>query len=94
MVNQMRSLEERLNAHPQVRGQREAVLASVEDEKGAVRQADEAERQMIDAVRRLGQEALRSWAVQHEGVQRAAVSQQGATRAGKKNSPGTARLGR
>jgi hypothetical protein len=72
----------------------EAVLAIVEDEKGAVTQADEAERQLIDAMRRLGQEALWSWAVQHEGVQRAAVSQQGATRAGKKNSTGTARLGK
>jgi hypothetical protein len=39
---------------------------------------------MIEAVRRLGQEALRSWAVQQEGVQSATMSQPGIERAGKK----------
>jgi len=94
MANQMLSFEERLNAHPQLRGRMEAVLAIVEGGTAEVKQADEAERRMIEAVRRLGQEALRSWAVQQEGVQRAALSQPGVERAGEKNSTGTARLGR
>lgn len=94
MANQMLNLEERLNAHPQLRGRMEAVLAIVEDETAEVTQADEAERRMIEAVRRLGQEALRSWAAQQAGVQSAALSQQGVERAGKKNSTGTPRLGR
>ena len=94
MTTPMSSFEERLNAHPQLRGQMEAVLAIVEDPQGAVTQADEAERQLIEVVRRLGQEALRSWAVQQEGEQRAVVSAQGARGAGKKTSTGIVRLGR
>jgi hypothetical protein len=94
MANQRLSLEERLNAHPQLRGRMEAVLAIVEDGNAEVTQADEAERRMIEAVRRLGQEALCSWAVQQEGVQSATMSQPGIERAGKKNSTGTPPLAR
>jgi histidinol dehydrogenase len=94
MANQILSLEERLNAHPQLKGCMESLLALVEGGNAEVKQADEAERRVIEEVRRLGHEALRSWAAQQEGVQSAAVSQQGAARAGKKNSTGTPRLGR
>ena len=94
MENQALSLEERLNAHPQLRGRMEALLAIVEDANEDVKQADDAERRVIDELRRLGQEALCRWAVQQEAAQRAAMSEQGATRAGKKNSTGTPRLGK
>jgi hypothetical protein len=94
MADNFLSLEERLNAHPQLKGRMEAVLAIVEDGNEEVKQADEAERRVIEALRRLGNEALRSWAAQQEVVQSAAVSQQGAARAGEKNSTGTPRLGR
>jgi len=94
MANTARSLEERLHAHPQLQGCLEAVVAIVEGGSEEVKQADEAERRVIEALRRLGNEALRSWAVHQEGEQSAAVSQQGATRAGKKNSTGTPRLGK
>lgn len=94
MANTARSLEERLNAQPQLRGCMESLLAMVEGENGEVKQADEAERRVIEALRRLGNEVLRSWATQQEVVQSAAVSQQGGARAGKKNSTGTRRLGK
>lgn len=94
MANTAGSLEERLNAHPQLKGRMEAVLAIVEGENEEVKEADEAERQVIEALRRLGNEVLRSWAVQQEGEQSEAVSHEGAVRAGKKNSTGTPRLGK
>ena len=94
MENTARSLEERLNAHPQLRGRMESLLALVEGETEEVKQADEVERRVIEALRRLGTEVLRSWAPEQEGVQSARVSQQGAVRAGKKNSTGPRRLGK
>jgi histidinol dehydrogenase len=93
MANQILSLEERLNAQPRLKERIEALLAIVEEEKEDVKQADEAERRVIAEVRRLGNEALCSWAAQHEAAARAAVGRQGAARAGKKNSTGIPRLG-
>ena len=86
------SLDERLSAYPQLRERLEALLAIVEDPTAAVTRADEAERQVIAEVRRLGNEALCSWAAQHEAAQRATVGQHGTARAGKKNSTGIRRL--
>lgn len=68
--------------------------ASVEDADGEVKKADDAERRVIAALRRLGHEAWRSGAAQQEAAQGAAVGAQGEARAqGKKNSTGTRRLG-
>ena len=92
MTTNSLTLEERLAAHPQLRERLEAVLAIVEDSSGDIAQAEEAERRVIDELRRLGNETLHSWAVQQEDVQRTAVSQQGAVRSGKKNSTGIPRL--
>ena len=94
MANKSLSLEERLTAYPQLKERLEALLAIVEDTNAEVKQADEAERRVIAEVRRLGNEALCSWAARQEGVQSTAVSQQGATRAGEKNSTGIRRLGK
>lgn len=88
------SLEERLSVYPQLKERIEALLAIVEDTTAEVTWADEAERQVIAEVRRLGNEALCSWAAQQEAVQRAMVGQQGTVRAGKKTSPGILRLGK
>ena len=87
------SLEERLSVYPQLKERIEALLAIVED-PADVTQADEAERRVIAEVRRLGNEALSSWAAHQEAVQRATVGQQGTARAGKKNSTGIRRLGK
>jgi hypothetical protein len=93
MANKSLSLEERLTAHPRLKERIEALLAIVEDTNADVQQADEAERRVIAEVRRLGHEALCRWAVQQEVGQRAVVGQQGAARAGKKNSTGIPPLG-
>ena len=64
-----------------------------EDADGDLVRADEAERRVIEAVRRIGQETLHSWA---EGrIARGEDEQlkaEGVRRAGKKNSAGTPRL--
>ena len=89
------TLEERLSGYPQLRERIEALLGIVEDSAAPVMRADEAEQQVIAEVRRLGKEALCSWAAQHEeAAQRATGGQPGAVRAGKKNSTGTRRLGK
>jgi hypothetical protein len=88
------NLEERLSIYPQLRERIEALLAIVEDPTAEVTRADEAERQVIAEVRRLGNEALWSWAAHHEAAQRVTVGQQGMARAGKKNSTGIRRLGK
>jgi hypothetical protein len=93
MTTNAASLDERLSAHPQLKERIEAVLAIVEGSPTAVAQADEAERRVIAEMRRLGNEALRSWAAQQEQAQSAAVSQHGGVRSGKKNSTGIRRLG-
>ena len=94
MANTSSSLEERLSAHPQLKERMEALLAIVEDTPADVTQADEAERRVIAEVRRMGNEALCSWAAHQEAAQRAVVEQQGVARAGKKNSTGIPRLGK
>lgn len=94
MANNSLSLEERLTAHPRLKERIEAVLAIVEDTTADVTQADEAERRVIAEVRRLGNEALCSWAVHQEAAQRAVVGEQGTAGAGEKNSTGIPRLGK
>ena len=81
MDSPARSFEERLNAQPQLKERVAALLAIVEDASAAMEQADEAERRVIAAVRRLGNEAVSSWAARQEGLQRSAASEQGAARA-------------
>ena len=94
MANKSLRLDEQLSAHRQWKERGEALLAIVEDSRAEVQQADEAERRVIAEGRRLGNEALGSWAARQEGEQRTAVTQQGAGRAGKKNSTGRRRLGK
>jgi hypothetical protein len=93
MANKALSLEERLTAQPELKERVEALLAIVEDTTADVTQADEVERRVIAEVRRLGNEALCSWAAHQEAVQQAGAEQQGVVRAGKKNSTGIPRVG-
>jgi hypothetical protein len=79
-----------LNRHRGLKSRVEALAAIIDDPEGDLARADEAERRVIEEVRRLGQEALQGWA---EGqVARATVQGDEAPelrRAGKKNSAGT-----
>jgi membrane-bound ClpP family serine protease len=76
-----------LNKHPQLRSRFESLLLLVMDEKDELQEADAAELQLIEQMRRMGQESLQVWA--SEQVVKAAeqVEQEnGVRRAGKKNS--------
>ena len=79
-----------LNRHPGLKSRVQALADIVEDSDGDLARADEAERRVIEEVRRLGQEALQGWAegqIARVGEQAAATP--GVRRAGKKNSAGT-----
>jgi hypothetical protein len=82
----------RLNRHPQLRGRIERLVDLVEDVGDDLRTADDAERRVIEEVRRLGQEVLGNWA-DGQVAKRAEELERtpGVWREGKKNSVGTAR---
>ena len=81
----------RLNKHPQLRGRVERLVDIVEDAGDDLRKADEAERRVIEEVRRLGQEVLESWADGQVGKRADELERTpGVWREGKKNSTGTA----
>ena len=61
----VRSLEERLTAHPQLLARIEALLNVIENSAGDIEQADLAEQRVIEEVRHIGQQALSSWAEGH-----------------------------
>lgn len=58
----MKTLEERLAGHPELKSKIESLLSVVENAEGDVNRADEAERQVIEELRLLGQAALQGWA--------------------------------
>jgi len=88
------SLEERLNAHPHLRERIEQLLAIVEDAAGDIEKADEAERRVIEELRRLGQETLHGWALRKEAQKVKELHRDKDRKVsghGKKNSTGTQR---
>jgi hypothetical protein len=77
-----------LKRHPELRRRFEALADIIAD--GDLARADEAERRVIEEVRRLGGEVLHGWAerrIERTGEQTAEVRE--TRRAGKKNSAGT-----
>jgi hypothetical protein len=81
----------RLNRHPQLRGRIERLVDLVEDAGDDLRKADEAERRVIEQVRRLGQEVLEDWADGQVAKRAEELDRTpGVWREGKKNSAGTA----
>ena len=90
----VRSLEERLTAHPQLLSRIEALLNVVENSTGEIEQADVAEQRVIEEVRRMGQQALSSWAERQHQKQVSLLRQNHPQfrKHLKKNSTGTAAL--
>jgi hypothetical protein len=87
------ALLERLNEHPGLRSRVELMLLAVVDEKGELQEADAAEMQLIEQMRRMGQESLQAWATGQAVKAAERVGQEsGVWRGGKKNSSGTAPL--
>src|SRR5215207_5049233 len=84
------SLEERLRHHPHLHARLSRLLDVVENSAGDVEKADEAERRVIEELRRLGQDALQGWAEHRQGeVQRQAEADPQLQRKEKKGSTGT-----
>jgi hypothetical protein len=81
----------RLNKHPQLRSRIERLVDLVEDAGDDLRKADEAERHVIEEVRRLGQEVLEDWAEGQVAKRGEELDRTpGVWREGKKNSAGIA----
>lgn len=93
-VQQLESLEQRINAHPELKAKIEVLLSVVENAEGNLIRADEAEQRVVEEIRQLGQSALQSWANRQNQQQVDAFIQRNASasRGGKKNSIGTADL--
>lgn len=86
------ALLNRLNGHPALRSRVESMLLVVDDEMGNLQEADAAEMQLIDQMRRMGQESLQAWASGQAAKAAESVARESETRReGKKNSNGTAR---
>ncbi len=87
------ALLNRLNGHPGLRSRVESMLLVVDDEMGNLQEADAAEMQLIEEMRRMGQESLQAWANGQAAKAAEIVGQEsGIWRGGKKNSSGTAHL--
>jgi hypothetical protein len=87
-----KSIEERLNDHPELKAKIERLLSVVENAAGDLIKADEAEERMIEEIRQLGQTALQTWATRQEEEQSEAyrAANPSSHRGGKKNFIGTA----
>lgn len=55
-------LIDRLNRHPRLRDRMEALLNVVENTEGGCKKADDAEQYVIEALRKMGNDALHCWA--------------------------------
>ena len=83
-------LMQALRDRPQIRQRLVELLAVATNEAGDCQLADDAEVRVMQGVRRLGQEALQSWAqAQVEATERDVRSGGRAHREGKRNSTGT-----
>ena len=58
------SLEQRLERHPELKEQIEAVVAIAENRDGSLEVADDAEWAILQQVRQMGGQTLREWAQQ------------------------------
>jgi hypothetical protein len=85
-----RSLEERLQEHPELRAKVERLLGVVENAAGDVEKAAEAERRVTEELRQMGNEALHAWARrQAERKEQDVAQQPGVQRKEKKTSLGS-----
>ena len=79
-----------LHEHPQIRRRVASLLSAVQDARGDLRRADDAEQRLTEELRRLGQEAMQGWAEGQVRVTEREVRRGGqAHREGKKNFSGT-----
>lgn len=90
MVDQKKSLVERLEAQPELRARIEAILAIAENEDHRFGTADEAEQSAIEELRKLGNEVLHCWGRCRSQESSSQIEQEcKAVKHGKKKSTGT-----
>ena len=58
----MRALTAALRARPELRKRVASIVLAVEGDEGELKEADAAEERIVDEMRLLGREALKSWA--------------------------------
>jgi hypothetical protein len=78
------SLEKRLSKHPHLKNRIEQLLKIVENADGTLEKADEAEKRVIEELRRMGNEVLHDWAINGERKGAEATTQKGFAKNGKK----------
>ncbi len=91
MSDPKKSLEQRLENHPNIRRKVEALLDAVEDRSGDFDLADDIEEYLIEQMREIAREALCDWAVRKENgkVAELVETSESAKNHSKKNSGGT-----
>jgi hypothetical protein len=78
------SIESRLNKHPHLKNRIEQLLKIVENAEGDLKKADEAEKRVIEELRKMGNEVLHDWASSREKQEAEAVNKRGLVKNGKK----------
>ena len=78
-----------LRAHPELRKRMSSIVLAVEGDEGELKEADAAEERIVEEMRLLGGEALRSWAENRvEATERDIRQRPQMHRQGEKNSAG------
>jgi hypothetical protein len=82
---------EKMREYPELKERFEQLIAIVENTKGDATRADDAEYQVIEQMRKLGQDTLQSWANRQSKkmVERVSEQKPNMRRHVKKNSSGT-----
>ncbi len=92
LVQEDKDLLNQLNRQPNLKKRIQAILSIANDDGEGIVKADEAESQIIEEVRRLGNETLTEWAVSRiEKAEADLPAGDNISRSGKKNFIGTAR---
>ena len=91
-----KTLEDRLNAHPELKKQ---ILTLLELAESGIERADEVEERTVEPIRSLGRQVIQDWAEQQERKQSEAILDKQEVepkleRKGKKNSIGPRRTER
>ncbi len=86
---QDQELLDRLNRHPQLKSRMESLLSMIDEAGDDVVKADDAERQIIEEMRRMGNEVLSGWAESYIAkAHNNLMDTDGVVNSGKKNSIG------
>jgi hypothetical protein len=84
-----------LRGHPELRKRISSIVLAVEGDEGELKEADAAEERIVDEMRLLGREALKSWAENRvEATEREIRQRPQMHRQGEKNSGGIRNSGK